>query len=120
MRESGGAFTWSQSRPGWGLRRWLIAVAVAGWTVLLLLGLAVVAERQWIGDLGCEASTGDSNYGTHGWSVLPPGPTCTYTRDLNGYDQVDGPTPAMSIWLAGLAIGGVICVTLVRRSSRAA
>ena len=100
-------------------RRWVAIAAVAGWTAVLGLGLLHAAGVEWMGDLGCEANVGDSNYGAHGWSTLPPGPTCTYTQRMNGFDRVDGPTPVMSIWLLGLALGAIVCLALVRRARRA-
>lgn len=99
--------------------RWLAIIAIAGWMAVLVVGLVYAAQVQWLGDLGCEASLGDSNYGTHGWSAFPPGPTCTYTRRLNGFAQVDGPTPVMTIWLVALALGALVSIALLRRSRRA-
>lgn len=99
-------------------KRWAVIILGAGWTVFLLVGLSYAALVQWMGDLDCEASVGDSNYGSRGWSALPPGPTCTFTRELNGFARVDGPTPVMTVWLVVLALGAVAYLALVRRPRR--
>lgn len=104
------------SRTGWGLA-WL---AGGMWAAVLLIGLAYAAFINNTGDLGCNATTGGSNYGQFGWSVSPPGPTCTYTANLNGFDSVVGPTPVMSVWLVALVAGGIAVVSLIRRSRRSA
>lgn len=102
-----------------GRGRLLALVAAAGWSAILLFGLAYAAFVNYMGELGCAASAGDSNYGRRDWSVLPPGPTCTYTSDLNGFDRVDGPTPIMFIWIVGLVLGAAVCLALLSRSRRA-
>lgn len=101
-----------------GRRRGLAIVAVAGWAAVLLFGLLYAGLIQLVGDAGCEAGVGDSNYGTRGWSVVPPGPTCEYTQEMNGFARVDGPTPIMSLWLGGLVLGVFGYLVLVRRARR--
>jgi hypothetical protein len=87
-----------------------------GWVALLLLGVAYGAMVQMLGSAYCEPVPGSSTYGELNWSMAPPGPTCTFTADIHGFDAVRGPYPVMSVWLAVLAVGGVLCVTLLRRS----
>lgn len=95
--------------------RWAVIIVGSAWTVLLLAGLAHGALIEMMGDSRCEATVGDSNYGAHGWSTLPPGPTCTFTTEVNGFARVDGPTPVMTVWLAVLALGALAYLALVRR-----
>lgn len=83
-----------------------IVVALC-WFGTLALGLAYAAYLVLMGDAVCEPFPGGSTYGTLGWSVLPPGPTCTFTEQLHGFDEVRGPTPVMSIWLLVLLVAGV-------------
>lgn len=61
-----------------------------------------------------------SNYGTLGWSVLPPGPTCTWTVEANGFDKVQGPSPVMSVWLITLIVLGIVArrLALASRTER--
>lgn len=100
-------------RDAWRLAMGVVAVLC--WSGTLALGLAYAGFLQLGGDTSCEASPGESNYGTFGWSVVPPGPTCTFTEELNGFDEVRGPTPVMSIWLLVLLVGALVVVPLVRR-----
>ena len=99
------------------LRRRLFAyIATAAWVVVLLAGLGYGALVQLHGAAYCEPFEGSSQYGELRWSVFPPGPTCTFTANVNGFDEVRGPYPVMSAWLLVLAVGGVACVALLRRS----
>jgi len=99
----------------WG-RRMLAYIATAAWTVVLLAGLGYGALVQHLGDAYCEPFEGSSQYGELRWSAFPPGPTCTFTADVHGFDAVRGPYPVMSTWLLVLAVGGAVCIVLVRRS----
>lgn len=96
--------------------RSLASWAVAGWWLVLLTGIGHGAMVLLIGDAYCEPFEGSSTYGTLRWSALPPGPTCTFVAEFHGFDAVRGPYPVMSIWLAVLAIGGALCVALLRAS----
>lgn len=83
-------------------------VDVAGAFVLVALvgtawGALVIAQD----DFYCPHPTRDSDYGELSWSVLPPGPQCTWsTESGNHVDDARGPTPVMSVWLATLAVLG--------------
>ena len=77
-----------------------VGVAVVG----VLYGLLL----QFVGDQACPTPGRDSDWGSLSWSVLPPGPRCTWTEELNGVDRVEGPGPVMSIWLVTLALGLVV------------
>lgn len=85
-----------------------------GWFFVLLIGVGW-AMLILVLDWGyCER--GDSVYGQLRWSLLPPGPTCTWTVEADGFDAHQGPTAVMSIWLATLVAGGVLAWPLVRRA----
>jgi hypothetical protein len=71
------------------------------WLAVTLLGVTAIWARAWVGDLGCEANQGDSNYGELQWSMLPPGPKCVFTEEANGYAATEGPSPAWSVWFLG-------------------
>lgn len=91
---------------------------IVGWVALLLLGVAYGAMVQMLGSAYCEPVPGSSTYGELNWSIAPPGPTCTFTADIHGFDAVRGPYPVMSVWLAVLVISGVLCVALLRSHTR--
>lgn len=82
------------------------------WTLLFLFAIALagigIAYALLLNDvLACPTPGRDSTYGDLSWSVLPPGPRCTWTAAEHGLDRVDGPSPVMSLWLltlAGLAV----------------
>ena len=87
--------------------------------VLATLGLAVIGGLyglllQFVGDMACPTPGRDSEWGTLSWSVLPPGPRCTWTEELNGIDRVEGPGPVMTAWLLTLAVA----VVVERRTNR--
>ena len=92
-------------RSIWRIGWWL---GVAATLSLALLGVAYALLLDDVN--ACELDTGDSNYGSLSWSVLPPGPTCTYTEAANGVARSDGPGPAMTIWLLLLLIASVTLV----------
>lgn len=96
--------------------RFLAFLASVVWVGILLVGVAYGVLVEALGPTYCELTPGSSAYGELGWSVLPPGPTCTFTEAVHGIDAVRGPYPVMSIWLAFLAIGGMLCIALFRRS----
>jgi hypothetical protein len=109
-KETGGALR--NRRP----MRLLAYLAVALWFLVLFVGVAYGASIVALGNGYCEPFEGGSTYGELRWSVWPPGPTCTFTAEVHGFDEVRGPYPVMSIWLAALVAGGVLCVSLLRRS----
>ncbi len=91
------------------------------WTLLFLftvaLALVGVAYAMLLDDLlACPTPGADSNWGSLSWSVLPPGPRCTFTEELNGMDLVEGPGPGMSIWLAALVTLAVVLAREFRRT----
>lgn len=90
------------------------------WTLLFLftvaLALVGIAYAVLLNDvLACPTPGRDSEWGRLSWWVLPPGPRCTFTEELNGVDRVDGPGPGMSIWLAALATFALVLVRGYRR-----
>ena len=101
----------------------------AGWTgvgafsafvcvVVTILGLGGLLLINFEGDLGCELSGSDSNYGELTWSLVPPGPACTFTSEVNGVDKVDGPSPVTSIWLVLVSSSAVFSVWALLRARR--
>jgi hypothetical protein len=94
----------------------LAYVATMAWAVVLVAGLGYGAMIQLLGDAYCKPFEGGSDYGELRWSALPPGPTCRFTADVHGFDEVRGPYPVMSAWLLVLAVGGVLCIALLRKS----
>ncbi len=93
-----------------------MAAVVAGtlWVAVAIVGLGWGAVVQVLDDGYCEKV--DSNYGKLSWSVVPPGPVCTWAADANGVDEVEGPSPVMSVWLVSLGVLGGVTVWLVRRA----
>ncbi len=87
-------------------------LAVLGWVSVLLIGLAWLMLILGLDWGYCER--GDSTYGELSWSLLPPGPTCTWTNEADDVDAHRGPTAVMSIWLAALLAGGLVAWLLVR------
>lgn len=85
------------------------------WVALLCFGLAWAGIIELQDDLGCEHAAGESNYGEQSWSVLPPGPVCSWTAEVNGVDDVRGPTPVMSAWLPTLFMLGTLVVWRARQ-----
>ena len=94
----------------------LARVVASTWVAVLVVGVAYGVLVNDMDELYCEPTPGSSDYGDFAWSVLPPGPTCTFTGALHGFDGVRGPTPVMSVWMANLAIGGMLSVAMLRRS----
>lgn len=94
----------------------LARVVTSIWVAVLVLGVAYGILVNDADDLNCEPTPGSSDYGDFAWSVLPPGPTCTFTEALHGFDGVRGPQPVISVWMATLAIGGMLSVATLRRS----
>jgi hypothetical protein len=86
--------------------------AVLGFLVLAGIGIGWGIAIEVLDDGYCEQ--GDSNYGELSWSVVPPGPVCTWTAEANGLDEVRGPTPVMSIWLAAVVGLGALAVWGIR------
>jgi hypothetical protein len=84
--------------------------------VVLLVGCAHGARLGQVGNINCQAANGDYVYGEFGWSTIPPGPTCTFTTADHGFDEVRGPSPVMSVWLALLAAGTATSVAVMLRS----
>ena len=80
------------------------------WLAVLVVGVAYGVLVNDMGELYCEPVEGSSDYGDFAWSVLPPGPTCTFNASVHGFDGVRGPTPVMSVWLATLAVGALVSV----------
>jgi hypothetical protein len=62
----------------------LAGILVWAWLVLTLSGTGFAAAVTTMGDLACEADTGDSNYGEMQWSFAPPGPHCGDTWTYEG------------------------------------
>ncbi len=83
--------------------------------VVLLVGCAYGARVEQMGDIYCQAAEGDYTYGELGWSTVPPGPTCTFTEAEHGFDEVRGPSPVMSVWLAVVATGAATTAVVALR-----
>ena len=65
----------------------------------------MAALLRFLGPLACEAERGDSIYGELSWSLALPGPVCTYTEVLNGFDLEQGPSVWWSVAVAYLVLG---------------
>jgi hypothetical protein len=94
----------------WPWRAALVLISV-GWAGVLSLGLAWGSFVVVADDLYCERTPGSSDYGDLGWSIVPPGPQCSWP----GVDEVRGPTPVMSVWLGLLLVLGGLMVWAARR-----
>ena len=91
--------------------------AAIGWFLLLFAGIGVFAIVALAGDAVCASPRyGDSNYGRMTWSVLPPGHRCTYTRELNGYDDKPGPSLYPSAYLLVLVVSGALVLRVARQT----
>ena len=104
-------------------QRGRIVVAVAAvlvWFGALTLGLGAIAVLELDAGLLCERAGSDANYGQVEWSLLPPGPRCRWTEEINGVDAVEEPGPLTSIWLAALVGLGLPVVWAIRRVARGA
>lgn len=88
---------------------------IIGTLAVSFAGCAYGARLEQVGDINCQAADGDYTYGSFGWSTVPPGPTCTFTRAAHGFDEVRGPSPVMSVWLALVAAGAATSAVLVIR-----
>ena len=108
---------WVRER-GLGRFFWLVAAAltIGAFIIVMLVGLAGLALIGVSGDLGCELQGSDSNYGALSWSVVPPGPVCTYTQAENGVDEVDGPASTTSLWILSLLGLGIASGWSVRKA----
>lgn len=83
---------------------------------LALIGVAYGMFVEYADGLTCPTPGMDSNWGELSWSVLPPGPRCTWSEELNGITRVEGPGPVMSVWLASLVILTVSLGRVYRRA----
>ena len=93
---------------------------IIGTLAVLLAGCAYGARAEQVGDINCKAADGEYTYGSFGWSTVPPGPTCTFTRAAHGFDEVRGPSPVMSVWLTLVAAGAAGSAVLVLRERNSA
>ena len=87
----------------------LAGILVWAWLVLTLSGTGFAEAVTTMGDLACEADTGDSNYGEMQWSFAPPGPHCVWTDEINGFAASTRPSPIWSAWLMTVVVLG--CLT---------
>jgi hypothetical protein len=85
------------------------------WLLGAVAGIGWVGLVSFFGDAWCER--GDSNYGQLSWSVLPPGHTCTWTAQDNGFDATEGPGWQGSAYIIVMAVGGVTILALQRRGT---
>lgn len=92
--------------------RFLIATLV-----VLFAGCAYGARLEQTGDINCQADEGIYIYGEFSWSLAPPGPTCTFTVEEHGFDEVRGPSEVMSVWLVVVGAGAATTVVMARRES---
>jgi hypothetical protein len=84
--------------------------------LLLLIGLGWAVLVHLLGSNVCQL--GDSNYGELSWSVLPPGPVCTWTAERDGFDYVEGPSHVVSVWLLVIAAIGAAAAWTSRLAVR--
>lgn len=103
------------SRVPWSTSVVLIGLA---WFIIAAIGTAYGWLVWDMGEMYCPVEQGASTYGELSWSILPPGPVCTFTAEVHGFDEVRGPYPVMSIWLVVLVVGAVAFV-IARRRARA-
>lgn len=98
--------------------RWSTSVILIGlvWFIVAAIGTAYGLLVWDMDSMYCPVEQGVSTYGELSWSILPPGPVCTFTADVHGFDEVRGPYPVMSIWLLVLVIGAVAFVVARRRA----
>lgn len=90
--------------------RWLRSRQIA-WTAAFMatIGLALIGAGYGtllalVDGFACPTPGADSEWGELSWSVLPPGPRCTWTAELHGVDRVEGPGPVTTLWLLILAV----------------
>lgn len=97
---------------------WSTSVVLIGlaWFIIAAIGIAYGLNVWDMGSMYCPVEQGASTYGELSWSILPPGPVCTFTVDVHGFDEVRGPYPVMSIWLLVLVIGTVAFAVARRRA----
>lgn len=100
-------------RAYWSTSAILIGLA---WLAVAAIGVAYGLHVWRTGDVYCQVAPKVYDYGELSWSVLPPGPVCTFTADAHGFDGVRGPYPVMSIWLLVLVVGAVAFVVARRRA----
>lgn len=93
----------------------LLSGLVALWIGAVVIGVGGFSFTVFLGDLGCEARVGDSNYGVQTWSWVPLGHGCKWTRADNGFDGTKGPGPLPSVYVGAIAIGAVALYAQGRR-----
>ena len=49
---------------------------------------------------------------------MPPGPTCTFTIDANGFEATQGPGYGSSLAVVALAVSGIIAVGVFWAAAR--
>lgn len=98
--------------------RALARIAAVIWAIALVVGLGYAILINDMAELYCEPIAGSSDYGAFASSIIPPGPTCTFTEAVHGFDAVRGPSPVMSVWLVSLALGAMWILLLLRRPRR--
>ena len=104
-----------------GLRVSVAVLAFLAWFGTVVVGLGVLAIVSFLGDGYCDRLDGPSNpnLGRLTWSVLPPGPRCTWTEEENRFDAVEEPGPVYSIWAAAVVgLGGLTVGAILRLPSR--
>ena len=84
------------------------------WAAIAFVGLAYAVFLEFLDDSACERG-GDSNYGDFRWSLLPPGPVCTWTEERNGFAARDSVGLLTSVWLLALLVLGFMAVRAIKR-----
>jgi hypothetical protein len=97
------------------LRIAIAFVAALAWLGLLAIGVLVMVAIEVAPELWCDHPLHDSDYGEMSWSILPPGPMCTWSvENGNLVNDTRGPGPAFSLWLLSLVGSGAFTVWAIR------
>lgn len=92
------------------------------WCTIATPGLVGALLISYSEPVYCAAPTdaGGSVYdiGELSWSVVPPGPRCTWTNRPGGIDRTQGPSPVWSMWVLILLVLGSLGMRALCRSIR--
>ncbi len=105
--------TQAQDAPTEPGRPTCLVLLISVWVLFLVIGVGYAAMVILLGSAYCEPFEGSSQYGELRWSLWPPGPTCSFTKSVHGFSETRGPTPVMTMWLVGLAVGLCLVIVLI-------